>query len=48
MLIIWECALRGKFRLADDDLMERLEEWLMAMTQSAEIDHQGIHHYHAE
>lgn len=45
VLIIWECALRNKLRLSDSDLQERLEEWLLAMDQSAEIDHNGIHHY---
>jgi len=48
VLIIWECALRGKLRLTDQDLLERLEEWLLAMPASAEIDHQGIHHYNAD
>lgn len=48
VLIIWECALRGKLRLADQDLLERLEEWLLVMPESAEIDHQGIHHYNAD
>lgn len=45
VLIIWECALRNKLRLSDDDLQERLEEWLLAMDGSAEIDHNGIQHY---
>ncbi len=40
MLIIWECALRGKLKLDDEALLERLEEWLLAMNDSAEIDHQ--------
>ncbi|THB85119.1 DNA mismatch endonuclease Vsr [Pantoea allii] len=48
VLIIWECALRGKLRLGDQDLLERLEEWLLAMSESAEVDHQGIHHYNAD
>ncbi|WP_410009716.1 very short patch repair endonuclease [Pantoea agglomerans] len=48
VLIIWECALRGKLRLTDQDLLERLEEWLLAMPASAEVDHQGIHHYNAD
>ncbi|HAK36442.1 MAG TPA: very short patch repair endonuclease [Pantoea sp.] len=45
VLIIWECALRNKLRLSDGDLQERLEEWLLAMDQSAEIDHTCIQHY---
>ncbi len=45
VLIIWECALRNKLRLSGGDLQERLEEWLLAMDQSAEIDHNGIQHY---
>jgi DNA mismatch endonuclease (patch repair protein) len=48
VLILWECALRGKLRLTDQDLLERLEEWLMAMSESAEVDYQGIHHYNAD
>lgn len=45
VLVIWECALRNKLRLSEQDLQERLEEWLLAMDQSAEIDHLGIQHY---
>lgn len=48
VLIIWECALRGKLRLDDDALIERLEEWLLAASQSGEIDHAGLHHYRGE
>lgn len=46
VLIVWECALRGKLRLNDNQLIERLEEWLLAAGQSVELDHQGLHHYH--
>ncbi len=45
VLIIWECALRNKLRLSYGDLQERVEEWLLAMDQSAEIDHNGIQLY---
>lgn len=45
VLIVWECALRGKLQLEDSALIERLEEWLLAATDSSEIDHQGLHHY---
>lgn len=48
VLIVWECALRGKLQLQDSALIERLEEWLLAATDSSEIDHQGLHHYRAE
>ncbi|EJL84697.1 DNA mismatch endonuclease Vsr [Pantoea sp. BIGb0393] len=48
VLIVWECALRGKLQLADGALIERLEEWLLAATDSSEIDHQGLHHYRVE
>ena len=48
VLIVWECALRGKLRLEDEALVERLEEWLLAATHSSEIDHQGLHHYRAD
>ncbi|WP_312242591.1 DNA mismatch endonuclease Vsr [Pantoea sp.] len=45
VLIVWECALRGKLRLSDAALTERLEEWLLGTEKSAEIDHLGIHQY---
>ncbi|MEA5104040.1 very short patch repair endonuclease [Pantoea sp. S18] len=48
VLIVWECALRGKLQLDDSALIERLEEWLLAATDSSEIDHQGLHHYRVE
>lgn len=48
VLIVWECALRGKLQLQDSALIERLEEWLLAATDSSEIDHQGLHHYRVE
>lgn len=48
VLIVWECALRGKLQLEDSALIERLEEWLLASTDSSEIDHQGLHHYRVE
>jgi len=43
VLVIWECALRGKGRLDDDRLSERLEEWVCSGVDHAEIDMQGIH-----
>lgn len=42
ILIIWECALRGKFKLQNCDISERLEEWLCASDINVEIDTQGI------
>ncbi|WP_345829276.1 DNA mismatch endonuclease Vsr [Pantoea sp. BRR-3P] len=48
VLIVWECALRGKLQLEDGALIERLEEWLLAVDDSSEIDHQGLHHYHVD
>jgi len=43
VLIVWECALRGKLKLNDTDLRERLEEWICGGGQTAQIDTQGIH-----
>ena len=43
MLIVWECALRGRLKLNDTDLTERLEEWICGGGQTAQIDTQGIH-----
>ncbi|MGY5956525.1 very short patch repair endonuclease [Kosakonia sp. BK9b] len=43
VLIVWECALRGKRRLSEDALRERLEEWICSGDNSAQIDTLGIH-----
>lgn len=43
ILIIWECALRGREKLTTPTLTDRLEEWLFAGDGHAEIDGKGIH-----
>jgi DNA mismatch endonuclease (patch repair protein) len=43
VLIVWECALRGRMKLSDVALSERLEEWICGGDNSAQIDTQGIH-----
>lgn len=43
VLIVWECALRGRRKLNDADLRERLEEWICGGGCTAQIDTQGIH-----
>lgn len=43
VLVVWECALRGKFRLAETDISSRLEEWICAGEGKGEIDFKGIH-----
>lgn len=43
VLIIWECALRGRLKLTDAALCERIEEWVCDGGDMAEIDTQGIH-----
>lgn len=42
VLLVWECALRGKTRLPDRALSARLEEWVCAAERNGEIDEQGI------
>lgn len=42
VLVVWECALRGRLKLDDAALIERLEEWICGGGQSAQIDIQGI------
>lgn len=42
VLVVWECALRGKLKLTDAALTERLEEWICAGSNAAQIDTQGI------
>ncbi|MGE0969999.1 very short patch repair endonuclease [Klebsiella sp. WOUb02] len=42
VLIVWECALRGRKKLSDQALSERLEEWICGGGSRAQIDTQGI------
>lgn len=42
VLVVWECALRGREKLSDSALCERLEEWICGGDGSAQIDTQGI------
>lgn len=43
VLIVWECALRGRAKLSDAALAERTEEWICGGGASAQIDTRGIH-----
>lgn len=42
VLIVWECALRGRLKLNDEALTERLEEWICGAGHDAQIDTLGI------
>ena len=42
VLIVWECALRGRLKLSDSALSERLEEWICGGGDTAQIDTRGI------
>ncbi len=42
ILIIWECAIRGRLRLSRKELSTRIEEWVFASSCSAEIDTKGM------
>ena len=42
VMVVWECALRGRLKLSDVELTERLEEWICGGGQTAPIDTQGI------
>ncbi|WDE00743.1 very short patch repair endonuclease [Thalassomonas actiniarum] len=42
VLYIWECALKGKYKLDEGRLVDTIEEWLLAHDASAEIDSKGI------
>ncbi|WP_436892923.1 very short patch repair endonuclease [Siccibacter turicensis] len=43
VLVVWECALRGRAKLSDEALSERLEEWICSGEGRADIDIHGIH-----
>ncbi|MDU1062123.1 MAG: very short patch repair endonuclease [Leclercia adecarboxylata] len=42
VLVVWECALRGRLKLDDRALTERLEEWICGGGETAQIDTLGI------
>lgn len=42
VLIVWECAIRGRAKLSDAALGERLEEWICSGGRAAQIDTRGI------
>lgn len=42
VLLVWECGLRGREKLSDSALAERLEEWICGGGNYAQIDSQGI------
>ncbi|WP_410751357.1 very short patch repair endonuclease [Citrobacter sp. U14242] len=43
VLIVWECALRGREKLDNEALSERVIEWICGGGATAQIDTQGIH-----
>lgn len=43
VLVVWECALRGKRRLDKPQMSLRLEEWILAGRYAADIDYLGLH-----
>lgn len=42
VLVVWGCALRGRTKLTDAALCERIEEWICGGVGSAQIAIQGI------
>ncbi|PJG62140.1 very short patch repair endonuclease [Yersinia kristensenii] len=42
VLVVWECALRGKYKLTDNDISARVEEWICSSEVNAKIDTRGI------
>lgn len=43
VMVVWECALRGREKLDDAALCERLEEWICGGGHYVHIDTRGIH-----
>lgn len=40
--VVWECALKGRTRLALDDVIDRCESWLRGSDQVLEIRGDGV------
>lgn len=41
ILIVWECALKGRLRLPDDQVVLRMREWLLSSSDFGEIQGQA-------
>ncbi|MDD3013714.1 MAG: very short patch repair endonuclease [Candidatus Gastranaerophilales bacterium] len=37
VLIIWECALKGKTKLSEDDALNSIEDWIKSNTKEMQI-----------
>lgn len=42
VLVVWECALKGRTRLPVDDVIQRCRSWLLSDDQYSEISGQDI------
>ncbi len=42
ILIVWECAIKGKQKLCDEDVAERLEEWVISGHKSMSLSGRGF------
>jgi len=40
--IVWECALKGKYRMAAGDVFDQLAEWLLSEREHIELPLPGI------
>lgn len=40
VLVVWECALKGRGRLADDQIVLRTQDWLLSYSDFGEIQGQ--------
>ena len=36
-MIVWECALKGRMRLMESDVLERISNWLLGESTSGEV-----------
>lgn len=43
VLVVWECALKGKNKRKDAELSSTLEEWICSGAQSAEVGPEGYY-----
>ena len=48
VLIVWECALRGRQKLSDEALCDRLEEWICGGGDCAADRHSGNRFYRSD
>lgn len=37
VFVVWECALKGRYRMADEEIVMRMRDWLLSSSEIGEL-----------